>query len=141
QRYVTTRDVYREELAMVAFAREGRGHHRKLGGGKARSLDPHLSREQRDAALLILSSRDTVTALRGGAGTGKTRRRQARFRGMGEGARKLFPFAPSAEASRGVLRQEGFADAETVEKLLTDREIQSKAKGQVLWIDEAGLLA
>jgi conjugative relaxase-like TrwC/TraI family protein len=141
QRYVTTRDVYREELAMVAFAREGRGHHRKLGGGKARALDPHLSREQRDAALLILSSRDTVTALRGGAGTGKTRMMQATVKAIEEGGTKVFAFAPSAEASRGVLRQEGFADAETVEKLLTDREIQSKVKGRVLWIDEAGLLS
>ena len=32
QSYATTKDVYREELSMVAFARDGRGQHRKLGG-------------------------------------------------------------------------------------------------------------
>ena len=49
-------------------------------------------------------------------------------------------FAPSAEASRGVLRKEGFSDAETVAKLLQDEKLQSRLKGQVVWIDEAGQL-
>jgi conjugative relaxase-like TrwC/TraI family protein len=141
QRYVTTKDVYAEELEMVAFAREGRGKHRKLGGGKAPALDPHLSREQREAALVILNSRDTVTQLRGGAGTGKTRMMQATVKAIETAGKKVFTFAPSADASRGVLRQEGFAEADTVEKLLTDRDKQSQVKGQVLWIDEAGLLS
>ena len=141
QRYVTTKGVYMEEVEMVAFARDGRGKHRKLGGSKAPTLDPHLSREQRDAALVILNSRDTVTQLRGGAGTGKTRMMQATVKAIESAGTSVFTFAPSADASRGVLRSEGFANAETVEKLLTDREMQSQVKGQVLWIDEAGLLS
>ena len=142
QRFVTTRDVYREELAMVGFAREGRGQHRKLGGAKPPELDPILSQEQRDAALLILNSRDTVTGLRGGAGTGKTRMMQATVKAIEQGGGlKVFPFAPSAKASRGVLRQEGFASADTVERLLTDDKLRKEIHGQVLWIDEAGLLS
>jgi AAA domain len=40
-----------------------------------------------------------------------------------------------------VLREEGFADADTVERLLTDRDLRSQVRGQVVWIDEAGLLS
>jgi ATP-dependent exoDNAse (exonuclease V) alpha subunit len=55
--------------------------------------------------------------------------------------KRVFTFAPSADASRGVLReQEGFRNADTVARLLVDEKLQQAAKGQVLWIDEAGLL-
>ena len=46
---------------------------------------------------------------------------------------------PTTEA-RGVLKKEGFENAETVARLLVDREAQEKVKGKVIWIDEAGLL-
>ncbi len=48
--------------------------------------------------------------------------------------------APSAEASRGVLRNEGFANADTVARFLLDERLQESVRGGVLWIDEAGLL-
>ncbi|NJL72037.1 MAG: AAA family ATPase [Candidatus Competibacteraceae bacterium] len=50
-------------------------------------------------------------------------------------------FAPTAEASRGVLRAEGFERAETVARLLQDDVMQRSVAGKVLWIDEAGLLS
>jgi hypothetical protein len=131
----------REEIAMTDFAREGRGRCIKLGGFEPPALDKELSKEQRDAALAILNSRDMVTALKGGAGTGKTRMMQATVKAIESGGKQVFTFAPSAEASRGVLRSEGFNNAETVERLLIDTEMQDKVKGQVLWIDEAGLLS
>ena len=54
----------------------------------------------------------------------------------------MFAFAPSAEASRGVLRTEaGFGKAETVEALLQSPKLQEQVRGQVLWVDEAGLLS
>ena len=40
-----------------------------------------------------------------------------------------------------MLRQEGFASADTVARLLLDEALQERARGQVIWIDEAGLLA
>jgi ATP-dependent exoDNAse (exonuclease V) alpha subunit len=56
--------------------------------------------------------------------------------------KKVFTFAPSAEASRGVLRSDaGFANAETVEALLQNEKLQAQVRGQVIWIDEAGLLS
>ena len=55
---------------------------------------------------------------------------------------KVFTFAPSAEASRGVLRSDaGFANAETVEALLQNSKLQAQVRGQVIWIDEAGLMS
>jgi len=48
--------------------------------------------------------------------------------------------APSADASRGVLRRDGFTEADTVMKFLTDEKFQQKAKNGVIWVDEAGLL-
>ncbi len=49
-------------------------------------------------------------------------------------------FAPTTEAARGVLRKEGFHDAETVARLLTDPKAQQKVRDGVIWVDEAGLL-
>jgi len=139
--YATTREVLEEELAMSAFVREGRGRYIKLGGMEPPALDVNLSEEQRAAALTILNSRDRVTALKGGAGTGKTRMMQATVGAIEATGKQVFTFAPSAEASRGVLRSEGFANAETVERLLIDPKMQATVKNQVLWVDEAGLLS
>jgi conjugative relaxase-like TrwC/TraI family protein len=139
--YATTKEVLSEEISMTNFAREGRGRHIKLGGIKPPALDEGLSKEQQAAALVLLSSRDTVTALKGGAGTGKTRMMQATVKAIEKTGKQVYTFAPSAEASRGVLRSEGFGNADTVERLLIDPKMQETVKGQVLWVDEAGLLS
>ncbi len=140
-RYATTKQVYREETDMVAFARQGRGAYRRLSGHDAPSLDASLAPEQRQAAEKILATRDQVIGLRGGAGTGKTRMMQATVAAIRQGGHEVFTFAPSAQASRGVLRSEGFANADTVERLLTDENLRKQVTGQVVWIDEAGLLS
>jgi conjugative relaxase-like TrwC/TraI family protein len=140
-RYATTRQVLEEELAMSAFVRDGRGKRFKLGGAKPPALDAKLSKEQRDAALVILNSRDTVTALKGGAGTGKTTMIKATVKGIEGTGKQVFPFAPSTDASKGTLRAEGFENADTVERLLVDPRMQEAVKNQVIWVDEAGLLS
>src|SRR4030095_9597626 len=100
-----------------------------------------LSIEQRKAVLHVLRSTDRVTAIRGGAGTGKTTMMKEAVVGVETGGQKGFAFVPSAEASRGVLRLDaGFADAETVEALLQSSKLQEQVRGQVIWVDEAGLL-
>lgn len=139
-RYATTKQVYREETEMVTFVRGGRGACKKLSTQKL-PVESGLSAEQREAAEAILGSRDQVIGLRGGAGTGKTRLMQETISAIRQGGHEVFTFAPSAEASRGVLRAEGFANADTVERLLTDENLRTQVKGQVVWIDEAGLLS
>jgi ATP-dependent exoDNAse (exonuclease V) alpha subunit len=61
--------------------------------------------------------------------------------------KKVFTFAPSSEAVE-VLRKEGahgqspsLALAETVQMLLLSEQKQKEVEGQILWIDEAGLLS
>jgi conjugative relaxase-like TrwC/TraI family protein len=140
QRYVTTRDVLEEEREITNFVRAGRGTRSKLGGGKPAELDPALSEEQRAAALVILSSRDVVTALKGGAGTGKTRMLLSTVSAIKAAGKEVYAFAPSADAAE-VLHKEGFGDAHTVERLLIDPQMQKQIHGQVLLIDESGLLS
>src|ERR1700677_425468 len=74
-------------------------------------------------------------------GTGKTTMMKESVAAIESSGAKVFTFAPSAEASRGVLRSDaGFANAETVEALLQSSKLQEQVRGQVIWIDEAGLM-
>jgi len=140
RRLVTTTDVLKEETRMIDFARRGRGTCRRLGDGSHVFKRDWLNSDQRSAVLHVLNSPDRVMLIRGGAGTGKTTMMTEAVEAIEAHGKHVFTFAPSADASRGVLRREGFADAETVARLLVDQELQSRARGQVLWIDEAGLL-
>jgi conjugative relaxase-like TrwC/TraI family protein len=140
QHYVTTEDVRAEERNIIDFVREGRGTRSKLGGGKTRSLDPALSQQQQDAALVILNSRDRVTELKGRAGTGKTRMLLSTVSAITAAGNEVYAFAPSADAA-AELQSAGFGEAATVERLLIDQQMQEKVHGGVLLIDEAGLLS
>jgi conjugative relaxase-like TrwC/TraI family protein len=137
---VTTRAVRTEELQMLRFVREGRGKVEPFAKGLKKVGD--LKGEQLNAALHVLNSRDRVVGIRGGAGTGKTHMMKGTIGAMeAGGAGHVFVFAPSAQASRGVLREDGFKEATTVAQLLSDERMQQAIKGKVLWIDEAGLLS
>jgi conjugative relaxase-like TrwC/TraI family protein len=140
KRYVTTENVLKEERGILDFVRSGRATRSKLGSGKTAGLDPALSEEQRNAVRFILDSRDRVTALKGGAGTGKTRMLQSTVAAIRDAGREVFAFAPSADAAE-VLQKEGFGDAHTVERLLVDRQMQGSMQGQVILVDESGLLS
>jgi conjugative relaxase-like TrwC/TraI family protein len=137
---VTTRAVRTEELQMLRFVREGRGKFEPFA--KDLKKVGNLDGEQLKASLHVLNSRDRVVGIRGAAGTGKTHMMKGTIGAMEEhGSGHVFVFAPSAQASRGVLRGDGFKEATTVAQLLSDERMQQAIKGQVLWIDEAGLLS
>jgi len=140
RRLVTTRDVLAEEQAMIAFARDGRGACRPLAREACPEIASFLNRDQAAAVTHALTSSDRVILVEGGAGTGKTTLMKELRAGIEAGGRQLFAFAPTAEASRGVLRAEGFEEADTVSRLLVDEILQQRLRGQVLLIDEAGLL-
>jgi conjugative relaxase-like TrwC/TraI family protein len=142
QLMTTTRTVLRDEISMLQFAKDGQRKQQPF----VRKLEDNalagLTDEQKKAALHVLKSRDTVTGIVGKAGTGKTRMIRATIDALqSEASQKVFVFAPSSQASRGVLKNEGFKDAETLEMLLRNEKLQEKTKGQVLWIDEAGLVS
>lgn len=109
---------------------------RALGSGVVENTAT-LSPEQQAVCDHVWNSPDRVILIRGGAGTGKTHTMQSAIAGIDK---PVVVLAPSAEASRGVLRKEGFKDADTVARFLQDEDFQQKASGGVIWIDEAGLL-
>lgn len=140
RQFCTTLNVLAEEVSLINFVRTGRGGYAPLGilgeGGKGN----RLSSEQMAAVRHILESNDQVIAVRGGAGVGKTTLMKEAVEAIERSGTKVFAFAPSAAASRETLRESGFANAETVAHLLTNTKLQKEVRGQVLWIDEAGLL-
>ncbi len=139
--WFTTRGVLAEERRLIDFVRDGKGKFNPFRSGSCELQNQTLSEEQRNAVRHVLRSKDWVTAIRGGAGTGKTTMMKEAVAAIESGGQKVFTFAPSAEASRGVLRTDaGFANAETVEALLQSAKLQEQVGGQVIWIDEAGLL-
>jgi conjugative relaxase-like TrwC/TraI family protein len=140
RRMATTREVLKEEMRMISYARGGRGTEAKLSDRPHAFTRDWLNEGQRRAVLHVLASRDKVILVNGSAGVGKTTMMQEAVEAIQAGGKRVFTFAPSAEASRGVLRSEGFKNADTVARLLIDERLHEKLKGQVVWIDEAGLL-
>lgn len=135
----TTPQVLKEEQAMLDYARSTRGTCAPLRPGwQFRPND--LNQGQQAAVRNVTESRDRVMVIKGSAGTGKTKLMREAVEAIETGGHHVFTFAPSAEASRNVLRSEGFSNATTVAELLINQNLQKEASGQVLWIDEAGLL-
>jgi conjugative relaxase-like TrwC/TraI family protein len=141
QRWCTTKEVLREELGNINFVKQGFGKYRPFHARPSTFQNSQLGQDQKNAVRHVLESQDRVTAVRGPAGTGKTTMMKEAVSAIEAGGHKVFTFAPSAEASRGVLRQEGFGNAQTVAHLLKNEALHPQLRGQVLWIDEAGLLS
>lgn len=133
----TTKEVLKEEKRMIELARQGKG---KLIPLYRTTPELNLTGEQANAVGHILTTSDRISIIRGAAGTGKTYLMQEARKMIERRGKKLHVVAPTAQASRGVLRSDGFKEAETVALLLNNKEMQNKLTNQVLWVDEAGLL-
>jgi conjugative relaxase-like TrwC/TraI family protein len=140
QLQASTLGVLEEERRMAAFAREGRGACLPLGRNGRKFTRDWLNQDQKAAVRHILESPDRVIAVRGRAGVGKTSSMTEAREAIEETGRRIFAFANSADASRDVLRNEGFEDADTIARLLVDEKLQNRLKGQVILIDEVGLV-
>lgn len=137
----TTLEVLREEQEMVSLAIKGQGMASPIAMAPLSTFDnPRLSKEQQLAINHMLLNRNTVTLVQGKAGTGKTTMMSEAVSAIQKRGKEVFAFAPTAEASRGMLRSEGFEKADTVAALLSDKELHKVISKQVLWIDEAGLM-
>lgn len=134
----TTPEVLVEETTMLKSARSGRQAAEPLNA-KWQIQRSWLNAGQQRAVMHVLQSRDKLMMIKGGAGTGKTSLMKEAVEGIAAGGKKVFTFAPSAEASRGVLAAEGFS-ATTVAELLLNDSLKAETAGQVIWVDEAGLL-
>jgi len=98
----------------------------------------HLSQQQKEAVSSILSARDRLFSFRGVAGAGKTTTLREVQRGLSEAGHTVFAVTPTASAAR-VLRNEGFAQATTVEDFLRNAEKRGGLRNAVVICDEAGL--
>lgn len=137
----TTKEMLALESRLIDFARQGRGRYRPLGDPNRPCSRDWFNAGQKSAVRHVLGSRDRVMVIRGVAGTGKTTLEQEVGEALAEVGRSVVALAQSADASRGVLRNEaGFAKADTVAMFLTNREMQEAARGGVLLIDEASQL-
>ncbi|PAW93159.1 conjugal transfer protein [Mucilaginibacter sp. MD40] len=139
QTVCTTKPVLAEEQQMVKLARQGLNSQFPLFS-KAPELSPFLNEHQRNAITDVLTTTDQTSIVRGAAGTGKTTIMSEARKHIEAAGKQLFVVAPTAQAARGVLVNEGFENANTVARLLKDKEMQQEIAGQVLWVDEAGLL-
>jgi conjugative relaxase-like TrwC/TraI family protein len=138
----TVQGVLADEARMLGFARKGRGRFRPLGDPERVLSRQWLNAGQQAAIRHVLGSRDRVTIVRGAAGTGKTSLEQELGEGLRETGRRVVALAPTAEASRGVLRQEaGFAEADTVARFLVDEDFQEAARKGVVLVDEASMIS
>lgn len=140
QRLCTTLVVQNEEREMVQRARSFRGTVKpftlQIDDADLRGLN----KQQEAAVRHVLGSSDRLTMIRGGAGTGKTTLIKNAVNAIEKTNRKVFLFAPTSDSAKDVLRSEGFENADTVARLLKDRQMQDQLKGQVMWVDEAGML-
>jgi conjugative relaxase-like TrwC/TraI family protein len=98
----------------------------------------HLSDEQKQAVAAILGTGDRVFSFRGVAGAGKTTTLREVQRGLKEAGHAVFAITPTASAAQ-VLRNEGFAEATTVEDFLRNGENRGGLRKAVVICDEAGL--
>ncbi|MCG8491689.1 MAG: relaxase domain-containing protein [Sneathiellales bacterium] len=139
-RYITTTAMEAEEARLITCANKTKNKALPLNPAYKIQCD-YLNKGQRAAIDHVLTSKDQMTIIAGDAGVGKTTLLQEVKCAIEETGKSLFAFAPSSEASRGVLRSKGFDGAETVEFLLSNEAFQERLKDQVILIDEAGLIS
>lgn len=133
----TTREVLKEEQRMVDLARQGLGRFRPLYDDLPKIK---LEGQQKEAIAHVLTSKDQVSIIRGVAGAGKTTLLTELDEHLKRIGKTPVVVAPSANASRNVLVEEGFKDAETTARLIIDENMKAQLQDNVLIVDEAGLL-
>jgi len=137
--YLTTEEALQDEQRLLANLREGKGTQKPINPNYA-IRNSILTDEQQAAVKHVLQDQNNVTIISGGAGTGKTTLMKEVASGIKAGGKEIYGFAPTAAASKKVMRAEGFKDADTVAQLLHNPKMQEKVKGSVIWVDEAGLI-
>jgi conjugative relaxase-like TrwC/TraI family protein len=138
--FITTKNALAEEKQLIINANSFRGKCKPINESYQFKSDL-LNDQQKKAVQHALNTTDGITIIAGKAGTGKTTLMREVKHGINEAGKKIFPFAPSSEASRVVQRSEGFENADTLASLLQKREMHSQLKNQIIWIDEAGMVS
>jgi conjugative relaxase-like TrwC/TraI family protein len=130
---VTLREVLVREWEIVQTAKEGVGDAWPLVANP-RPVNPKLDDEQRKALDALLSSINTVSVFRGGAGTGKSFVLHELVEQLRPSDRRVVVLAPQRQQ---VVEMEkaGFPSPSTVANFILKRELAERA---VVVVDEAG---
>jgi len=136
--WITTPEVLEEERRMLHFVRSGLGDASPLGDEQTIKRQ-WLSDEQQSAVKRIWNSSDRVMYLAGKAGTGKSTLAREAVEGIEQQGHNVVLVAPTTKAV-DVLVDDGL-EAHTLAKLLENKELQASSQGQVIWVDEAGLVS
>ena len=102
--WFTTNQVLGEEKRLIDFVQSRRGKFKPFNAGAYQFQNGTLSDEQRQAILHVLRSIDRVTAIRGGAGTGKTTMMKEAV--VGIESRRARKFSRSCTVGRSASRSE-----------------------------------
>ncbi len=135
----TQQSLWREQQ-MIAIVNHGIGRYERLGTVHEFIVSDQLRPEQKQAVEFTLNSHDLAINLRGAAGTGKTATLSEIRHALHEAGQDIVAIAPTNSAVEE-LKTAGFEDAITVERLLQDKRTQEKLRGQVLLVDEAGMVS
>lgn len=150
----STKEALELERDLVRQLNAGAGARDGGLGFVAFDESTHLSHQQRTAVEAVLASSDSVTVLRGRAGTGKTQTLATIIEGVTRLGVKVACFAPSTQAVE-VLQRDGagqsaagrasagsaLQSAATVQRLLIDPALQRSLRHQVVIVDEYSLLS
>lgn len=142
----TTRRLIAEERGLLHLVNSGTGIHEALESDRHQLRDGpagdswKYSREQMTTIRGVLCSRDFVVAINGVAGAGKTTLLKEIEFGIASKGRKMIPLAPSGQAT-GILRGEGFGEAETLQQWLVNGQLREATHGVVIVVDEAGMIS
>lgn len=136
---MTTDEAITEERKLRDATREGMNKY-EAAHPNYQIKNEMLNDEQAGATHHVLQSRDFITAVTGGAGTGKTWTMKEVAEAMKEKNIPFGAFAPSSAASREVQRGDGFENATTIAELLQNEELQQSVKGGYIWLDEGSLI-
>ncbi|MGC4031656.1 MAG: MobF family relaxase [Tepidisphaeraceae bacterium] len=138
---VTSPTVLAEERFMLDYARNGRNACEALVTHAPVAVPDWFNDGQKKAMARLLGSHDRVTVLRGVSGAGKTSLLSAFREQAAAHGKTVFAFAPSSDASRGVLAEAGFTDATTLTTLLVSPKVQAAVRGQIILVDEASQIS
>jgi conjugative relaxase-like TrwC/TraI family protein len=130
---VTVRDVLLREWEIVQTAKEGVGDSWPLVANP-RPANRKLDDEQRRALDSLLSSINTVSVFRGGAGTGKSFVLNELVEQLRESGRRVVVLAPQRQQV-AEMEKAGFPSPSTVANFILKRELAERA---VVVVDEAG---
>ena len=139
-REIATETSLEREQKMIATVNRGLGGFEPLVGGHTFVISDRLRPEQKHAVEFVLRSCDLAVSISGAAGTGKTATLKELRRGLMEAGRAVLAIAPTMSAVEE-LQKVGFADAITVERLLQDPNIRDGIRGEVIILDEAGMVS